>query len=256
MEEVGFKAGEEVAFGSGVERLMFPVHTSPTRLGIEQGLRGEPHRGPGCYTGDLLSEFLKPLDSVPRSRRGWYFGAQLTGRPSLVRNNAVPGPPDYQTVPVCHGGGQNKAAFNCVNPRWTERDEDFRDPGPGTYEHSVTQGRQVEMDEAFGYSRKIRNGVVMKCTNGIPEECSHCKQETVGDYFQRGKKILCSKCHQEQRTNTTSSKKEAKYEKVRDCTGVHHHKFPGKDPKIMLKSESELKKKSRKEAYFRLYYSD
>ena len=43
---------------------------------------------------------------------------------------------------------------------------------PGTYEHSVTQGRQVEMDESFGYSRKIRNGVVMKCTKGIPEEVS------------------------------------------------------------------------------------
>ena len=85
-----------------------------------------------CNVVSQLSEFLKPLDSVPRSRRGWYFGAQLTGRPSLVRNNAVPGPPDYQTVPVCHGGGQNKAAFNCVNPRWTERDEDFRDPGLDT----------------------------------------------------------------------------------------------------------------------------
>ena len=43
---------------------------------------------------------------------------------------------------------------------------------PGTYKHSVTQGRQVEMDESFGYSRKIRNGVVMKCTKGIPEEVS------------------------------------------------------------------------------------
>lgn len=50
----GFKAGETVAFGSGIERLMFPVHTSPTRLGIEQGLRGEPHRGPGCYSSDQV----------------------------------------------------------------------------------------------------------------------------------------------------------------------------------------------------------
>ena len=29
------------------------------------------------------------------------------------------------------------------------------------------------MDEAFGSSRKIRNSVVMKCTNGIPEKVSH-----------------------------------------------------------------------------------
>ena len=85
-----------------------------------------------------LTEFLKPLDSVPRSRRGWYFGAQLTGRPSLVRNNAGPGPPDYQAIPVCHGGGQNKAAFNCVGPRWTEREGDFRDPGLDTPHHLLT----------------------------------------------------------------------------------------------------------------------
>ena len=47
--------GRRVAFGSNVERLMFPMHTAPTRLGIEQGMRGEPHRGPGCYTEDIVS---------------------------------------------------------------------------------------------------------------------------------------------------------------------------------------------------------
>ena len=44
-----------VAFGSGTERRLFPVHTTPTRFGIEQGLRGEPHRGPGCYEPDPVS---------------------------------------------------------------------------------------------------------------------------------------------------------------------------------------------------------
>ena len=44
-----------VAFGSGTERRMFPVYTTPTRFGIEQGLRGEPHRGPGCYDPDPVS---------------------------------------------------------------------------------------------------------------------------------------------------------------------------------------------------------
>ena len=27
---------------------------------------------------------------------------------------------------------------------------------------------------------------------------------------------------------------EGKFEKVRDCTGTHHHKFPGKEPKIIV----------------------
>jgi len=30
--------------------MMFPVHTIPTRMGIEQGIRGQPNRGPGCYS--------------------------------------------------------------------------------------------------------------------------------------------------------------------------------------------------------------
>ena len=34
---------------------MFPLHSAPTRLGIEQGLRGEAHRGPGCYEKDVVS---------------------------------------------------------------------------------------------------------------------------------------------------------------------------------------------------------
>lgn len=45
-------------FGSRLERLMFPLHAAPTRLGIEQGLRGAPHRGPGCYTADVVSEYI------------------------------------------------------------------------------------------------------------------------------------------------------------------------------------------------------
>lgn len=45
-----------VVFGSNVERLMFPMHSAPTRLGIEQGIRGEPHCGPGSYDQDPVRE--------------------------------------------------------------------------------------------------------------------------------------------------------------------------------------------------------
>jgi len=31
------------------------MHHAPTRFGIEQGLRGEPHRSPGCYDPDPVS---------------------------------------------------------------------------------------------------------------------------------------------------------------------------------------------------------
>ena len=41
---------------------------------------------------------------------------------------------------------------------------------PGTYEHESSLGRQVEVDDAFGHSRTLRNAVVMKCTKGIPDK--------------------------------------------------------------------------------------
>jgi hypothetical protein len=46
------KLDSKVAFGSAVERKLFPVHSNPSRIGIEQGLRGAPQRGPGCYAHD------------------------------------------------------------------------------------------------------------------------------------------------------------------------------------------------------------
>ena len=96
---------------------MFPLHSAPTRLGIEQGLRGEAHRGPGCYEKDVVSTmqckiysslsflfapmlklkflsycfqmmlFLQPMDRRPRSSNGWYFGA--TSGPRLHRERDV-----------------------------------------------------------------------------------------------------------------------------------------------------------------------
>ena len=54
------KIESKVAFGTAVERKLFPVHSTPTRLGIEQGLRGEPHRGPGCYAEDPVSLHVPP----------------------------------------------------------------------------------------------------------------------------------------------------------------------------------------------------
>ena len=49
------KVNPQIAFGSVEERKLFPVHSNPTRLGIEQGLRGDPYRGPGCYEDDPVS---------------------------------------------------------------------------------------------------------------------------------------------------------------------------------------------------------
>ena len=42
----------KVAFGSCLERKLYPIHHPPTRAGIEHCLRGQPHLSPGCYQGN------------------------------------------------------------------------------------------------------------------------------------------------------------------------------------------------------------
>ena len=55
------KVDSKVAFGSAEERKLFPVHSNPTRMGIEQGLRGDPQRGPGCYADDPVCAWSSGL---------------------------------------------------------------------------------------------------------------------------------------------------------------------------------------------------
>lgn len=91
-----------IAFGSNVPRKMFPMHTAPDRMGIEMGLRGAPHRGPGVHQPHPVSLsqshvqtlityfmqckimfFLYPLNARPKSKKGWYFGCRTGLRSSL-----------------------------------------------------------------------------------------------------------------------------------------------------------------------------
>ena len=67
--EFGERKPPKVGFGSGVERRMFPTHSAPTRMGIEQGIRGQPHVGPGYHSPDpvrlaIISYYSYPNYSV------------------------------------------------------------------------------------------------------------------------------------------------------------------------------------------------
>ena len=52
------QSARRVAFGSQVERKMFPYHAPPTKMGIECKLRGSPKLAPGCYDHDPVSEYI------------------------------------------------------------------------------------------------------------------------------------------------------------------------------------------------------
>jgi hypothetical protein len=108
-----------VGFCSNVPRLMFPLHAAPTRLGIEQGLRGQPHCGPGSYGDHPITIFLLPQDQKPKSLNGWYFGCRTAKpRANLITKNVItPSPVEYQHISLdkCK---LNYTPFNAIAPRF------------------------------------------------------------------------------------------------------------------------------------------
>lgn len=51
----GEESGGGVAFGSTLDRKLFPLHVPPNRSGNEHRLKGEPHLAPGSYDNHEVS---------------------------------------------------------------------------------------------------------------------------------------------------------------------------------------------------------
>jgi len=79
-------------------------------------------------------------------------------------------------------------------------------------------------------------------------QCSKCGSEPEGDYYQARHTTLCVDCY----CKLSSTRG---FIKVRDCRTIHKHEFPGREPKIIVKTEKQLKKQRLREAYLRQYYS-
>lgn len=249
------KVDTKVAFGSMVERKLFPIHSNPTRMGIEQGLRGDPQYAPGCYGDDPLNTFLSPMNHRPRSIKGYGFGATRAKRPSLGLRGSYPGPADYQPNASCSAESTPAyKPFESAQSRFRARLKTYDHLGPGSHDHQVSTNRRIHFEESFGGPKLLKKAIVTKCTKGISDKCAQCKEVPVGDYYESKTHQLCRNCY--------SQLREAKGEealkgmrKVRDCSSIHKHDFPGRQPKTLVMSEKDQKKLQFREAYMSLYYS-
>ena len=153
------RSGETCCFWqhfSNEERLksawMFPLHSAPTstRLRIEQGQRGEAHRGPAAMrkmwwakcSADYITLsappllklkflsrycfqmmlFLQPMDRRPRSSNGWYFGA--TSGPRLHRERDVSA--CWLVRVTSHDNGVWSCRITCQGPAdYSSQEEDM-----------------------------------------------------------------------------------------------------------------------------------
>ncbi|KAF6293454.1 primary cilia formation [Rhinolophus ferrumequinum] len=107
------------SFGTCQQKKIFPHFHLPNFLGNKfVPLRGEPHRGPGCY---------------------------------ITENDMTPYPGMYQTVnPREQKHKQNFAPFNALLPRFRTYSKDTYHLGPGTYNPKIKPPPKINWPMKFG----------------------------------------------------------------------------------------------------------
>ncbi|XP_064635890.1 ciliary microtubule-associated protein 3-like [Lineus longissimus] len=141
-----------VVFMTTLDREMFPSSMPYNRFGNEIApLRGAPHRGPGCYNNEEVSNFKYIADHKITSTKGYSLGARTAERLKKI-DQGVPAAPTYQTT--CTDPKVFSPAFKPFSNGAMRFPEYKRDlvvlPGPGTYEHNIKCNRQVKWHDSFG----------------------------------------------------------------------------------------------------------
>lgn len=85
---VSVKKGSGVAFGTTLNRGIFPMNVPQTRFGNDLSpIRGTPNLGPGCYSNEEVSNFCYYVDKKITSEKGYSLGARTANR--IPKNQTV-----------------------------------------------------------------------------------------------------------------------------------------------------------------------
>ncbi|CAB4007030.1 Hypothetical predicted protein [Paramuricea clavata] len=248
-----------VAFGTTLDRELLPLKVPPTRFGNQLRIPRAPNLGPGRYNNDEVSTFTYELEHRPGCNKGYSLGARTANRFDKPLHLDTPGPPTHQEI-----NGKPREFSPAFRPFQTgasrlppvnKNSQEHGLPGPGTYEHKVSQNRKVKYLGSFGGPQTLVTSIRMKCTgNGEKDTCCSCYEEPNGDYYEYKKKALCRPCYNKNMKTETKFSRSVlhHFTKVRDCSGVHNHE--GTNAKLRLMTDKDLKKLRYKEAYFSLYF--
>lgn len=144
----------KVAFGSTLDREMFPSHVPPTRFGNDlTPIRGAPKRGPGCYNNEEVSNFIYSIKNKITSEKGYSLGARTAPRFRPDSIYQTPAPTHYQTTCTdAKGFTEEFKPFGAAAKRFPvyKRDVEETTPGAGTYEHDIGRDRSVQWHQSFG----------------------------------------------------------------------------------------------------------
>ncbi|XP_041954776.1 protein pitchfork-like isoform X3 [Alosa sapidissima] len=146
-------AAGQVAFGSSQQRLMFPAHCAPNRLGNEMlAVKGSPERGPGCYDNHVIGTVLYDIQKRPESKKGYILAARTAARFRPVAQTLTPSPQMYQpNWALSKTEPPGKTPFNSTMARLSvQQISTGLNPGPGTYAHNTSACRKVSWPMKFG----------------------------------------------------------------------------------------------------------
>lgn len=143
-----------VAFGTTLDRGIFPSDVAPTRFGNDLSpIRGAPDRGPGKYDNEEFTNFWYQVKNKITSEKGYSLGARTAKRFPKQYHFSTPAPDTYQTK--CTERKEFDPAyrpFNSAASRFIVTKKDMEEvlPGPGTYEHEISRNRKVNWHQTFG----------------------------------------------------------------------------------------------------------
>lgn len=144
---------QNVAFGSTLDRQMFPTRMPFNRFGNNlTPIRGAPHLGPGCYDNEQFDNLKYDADHYITSDKGYVLGARTAARFRPRYQDCAPAPPTYQTQftePKVFDPAFKP--FSVGGQRFPVRKNDLEvSPGSGTYDHDVAINRKVQWHSSFG----------------------------------------------------------------------------------------------------------
>ena len=147
--------GPSIAFGSTLDRTLFPHKCAQDRTGNElTPLRGSPNRGPGVYNNHLVSSFIYQMDPKvhPCSTKGYYLN-RTEKRFFKLKTDRTPAPNNYQEDNTALGifRPEYKPFASSVHRFQQPLIDPMITPGPGSYDvHKLRRNRKVSWPQEFG----------------------------------------------------------------------------------------------------------
>ena len=140
---------------------------------------------------------------------------------------------DHQLTFYAPAGLGHMTTTSAPTARWTSRN---RSAGKESYARLLPQSAPKAFLTRYDIHMPDLSVLSMyTCAVPPPPKCAKCGQVPVGDYHENRNHALCRPCYQQLHEGGEAGAESLRgMRKVRDCTAIHKHDFPGTAPKTIV----------------------